>query len=184
MSETPHTSPNADRHSGERRWVRDGKLDRAALLPAIEEFLQEIFRAARFRLQAKARELSDPEQEVEEVEIEVDLSGADAELLLERKAELLLALEHVTLRWLRLEPGFHDHIRFDCQGYRAGRVAELRLAARIAAERVRQGRAPFRFQPMNARERRILHLALKGEPGVRSASDGERDQRSVVVYPD
>jgi len=163
-------------------WVREGQLDHEAVVPALETFLRDLLRAARFDLQAEIQEVPG-EAGVESVELEVRLDGRDADLLLERKGELLLALEHVTLRWLRLEPRFHDHIRFDCRDYRAGRVAELKLAAETAAARVRQGRTPFRFQPMNARERRILHLALKNAPGVRSASEGERDQRAVVIYP-
>jgi spoIIIJ-associated protein len=172
--------------------VREGRLDHEAVVPALEAFLRDLLRVARFDLQAEIREVPGPpatdsrragEADVESVELEVRLDGRDAELLLERKGELLLALEHIALRWLRLEPRFHDHIRFDCRDYRAGRVAELKLAAETAAARVRQGRTPFRFQPMNARERRILHLALKEAPGVRSVSEGERDQRAVVIYP-
>ena len=36
---------------------------------------------------------------------------------------------------------------------------------------------------MAARERRILHLVLKGEPGVRSESEGAGEERHLVVYP-
>jgi len=176
------------------RWVREGQLDHQAVIPALQAFLCDLLRTAHFDLQVEIQEVPGPparigpagraeDADVESVELEVRLDGRDAELLLERKGELLLALEHITLRWLRLEPRYHDHIRFDCRDYRAGRVAELKLAAETAAARVRQGRTPFRFQPMNARERRILHLALKDAPGVRSVSEGERDQRAVVIYP-
>lgn len=166
------------------RWIREGQLDRDALLPALESFLRELLSAARLELRVHLQtHPAEEAEEVERVEIEVQLEGKDADLLLERRGELLLALEHITLRWLRLPPRYHDHIRFDCRDYRAGRVAELKLAAETAAARVRQGRTPFRFQPMSARERRILHLALKEEPGVRTASEGEREQRAVVIYP-
>ncbi len=174
MNETPGMSP----------WVRDARLDRAALIPALKDFLAGLLRAARLDLTVEV--LENPSElagDLESVEIEVRLDGRDADLLLEHKGDLLLALEHIALRWLRLEPRFHDHLRFDCRDYRAARVAELRLAAETAAERVRHARLPFRFQPMNSRERRILHLALKDAPGVRTASEGERDQRAVVVFP-
>jgi predicted RNA-binding protein Jag len=36
---------------------------------------------------------------------------------------------------------------------------------------------------MAARERRILHLVLKEEPGVRTASEGAGEDRQVIVYP-
>ncbi len=62
-------------------------------------------------------------------------------------------------------------------------MAELKLSAEVAAERVRQTREPFRFHPMGARERRIIHLALKDQPGVRTTSEGQGEMRQVVVFP-
>lgn len=169
-------SPDQTRESP---WVRDGRLDADALVPALESFLAELLRAARLELRASVQVVPGADS----VEIEVQLDGRDAELLLARRGELLLALEHIALRWLRLEAQHRDHIRFDCQGYRASRIAELKLAAETAATRVRQSRTPFRFQPMDARERRIVHLALKDFPGVRTSSEGEGEQRAVVVFP-
>ena len=63
------------------------------------------------------------------------------------------------------------------------RIEELKLSARVAAERVRETHAPFRFNAMSARERRILHLVLKEEAGVRTESEGAGEERQVVVYP-
>ena len=98
-------------------------------------------------------------------------------------AELLLALEHISLRWLWLDPQFYGRIRFDAAGYRGIRIEELKLSARVAADRVRETHAPFRFNAMSSRERRILHLVLKEEAGVRSESEGAGEERQVVVYP-
>ena len=109
--------------------------------------------------------------------------GRDQDLLLEHNAELLLALEHIALRWLWLDPQFYGRIRFDAGGYRGIRIEELKLSARVAADRVRETHAPFRFNAMSSRERRILHLVLKEEAGVRSESEGAGEDRQVVVYP-
>ncbi len=111
------------------------------------------------------------------------LSGADQALLLERNAELLLALEYLAVRSLRLEPPFFDRVRFDAGGYRARRIGELKLAAQTAAGRVRETRQAFRFNPMAARERRIVHLVLKDLPGIRTASEGDGEERQVVIFP-
>jgi spoIIIJ-associated protein len=182
MSQAADTPAHAPRP--ESQWVREGRLDVAALVPALETFLAGLFRAARLDLRARVVPVSGPRPPgEEELEAEILLDGRDAELLLEYKGELLLAFEHLALRWLRLDAPYRDHIRFDSQGYRAGRTAELRLAAETAAARVRQSRAPFTFQPMDARERRILHLALRDQPGVRTESQGVGEHRAVVVYP-
>lgn len=118
-----------------------------------------------------------------EKDVVVAYRGADQEFLLERNAELLLALEHVAHRWLRLDPRLHDRVRFDCGDYRAARLAELKLSARVAAQRVRETGEPFRFNPMSPRERRLIHLELNGAQGVRTASEGAGDRRQLVVYP-
>jgi len=118
-----------------------------------------------------------------EVDLFVDLDGRDKEILLERGAEVLTAFEHLAFRALRLEPEWHDRIQIDCAGYRALRLEELRMTARIAAERVQTSRQPFRLNPMSSQERRVVHLALKDMAGVRTESVGMGDRRQVVIHP-
>jgi spoIIIJ-associated protein len=119
----------------------------------------------------------------DEPEVNVSFSGGDEALLLERNAELLLAIEHIAHRWLRLDPRMHDSVRFDCGNYRAAHLEELKLSARVAAQRVRETGQPFQFNPMSARERRLIHLELSGAPGVRTMSEGTGDRRQLVIYP-
>ncbi|HTR48473.1 MAG TPA: R3H domain-containing nucleic acid-binding protein [Verrucomicrobiae bacterium] len=118
-----------------------------------------------------------------DADVVVTFRGPDEELLLDHNAELLLALEHVAHRWLRLDPRLHDRVRLDCGDYRATRLAELKLSARVAAQRVRETGQPHRFNPMSSRERRIIHLELTGAPGVRTMSEGTGDHRQLVIYP-
>src|ERR1700679_2045549 len=110
-------------------------------------------------------------------------SGADVDLLLANKAELLLALEQLTMEALGMPAEEHSRVCFDANDYRVLRIEELRMSALAAAERVKKSHAPFHFSPMNSRERRIIHLALRGETEVRSESVGEGPIRQVVVVP-
>jgi spoIIIJ-associated protein len=48
---------------------------------------------------------------------------------------------------------------------------------------VKRTGAPFFFNPMNSRERRVIHLALREETTLRSESAGTGPNRQVVVYP-
>ena len=170
--------------AGQSRWIKDGAVDREAIIPALRSFIGLLVRSCQFELKAEIRvRRPDAPPDVENPDIIVNFHGHDAELLLQRGGELLRAIEYLALRWLRLEPRYYDQLRFDCNDYKATRIEELKLAARTAAERVKRSGEPFRFNPMNPRERRIIHLALKGEPGVRTTSEGEGDVRSVVIYP-
>jgi spoIIIJ-associated protein len=47
---------------------------------------------------------------------------------------------------------------------------------------VKESGEPYRFAPMNSRERRMLHLFLK-ESGLQTSSSGEGPGRFVVLYP-
>jgi spoIIIJ-associated protein len=118
-----------------------------------------------------------------EAEIFADLDGKDNELLMARGGEVLKALEHIAFRALGLEPIFHEKIHLDCAGFRALRFEELRMTARVAAERVQATHQPFRLNPMSSRERRIVHLALKDLSGVRTESVGTGEERQVVIHP-
>jgi spoIIIJ-associated protein len=133
---------------------------------------------------AAARAASaDKPDEFERPEIVVIFDGPDKELLLERGAELLLALEYLAVRSLRLEPPLFDRIRFDSGDFRSLRIAELMLSAKVAAQRVRETKQPFRLNPMAPRERRIVHLALKDLAGIRTTSEGVGEERQVVILP-
>jgi spoIIIJ-associated protein len=164
--------------------IAEGKLDHAATTAALRGCLDTLLRKAHFELEYEIQSVAPAAAaELENPEMVVVFRGRDQELLLERNAELLKALEHIALRWLWLDPQFYGRIRFDAGGYRALRIEELKLSARVAADRVRETHAPFRFNAMAARERRILHLVLKQEPGVRTGSEGAGEERQVVVYP-
>lgn len=119
----------------------------------------------------------------ENPDLVVRFTGPDVEVLLANKAELLLALEQLTMEALRMAPEEHSRICFDANDHRMLRIQELRMSAQAAAERVKKTHAPFHFSPMNSRERRILHLSLRGETEVRSESVGEGPIRQVVVVP-
>jgi spoIIIJ-associated protein len=172
-------------------------LDRERVTRELKTFLDAVVRELNLSIEYKVT-LSTPvsggaasepgngprsEVAADEPEVSVAFSGADEAILLERSAELLLAIEHIAHRWLRLDPRMHDHVRFDCGNYRAAHLEELKLSARVAAQRVRETGQPFQFNPMSSRERRLIHLELSNAAGVRTMSEGTGDRRQLVIYP-
>ena len=159
--------------------------DKIAAAKKISELLNTIFATGDFRLRYKIT--VDPvvgvDREWERPEILVELSGGDSSLVLENGGELLRAFEHIAQEMLRLAPDQHEKISFDCQSFRASRLQELRMAAGVAAERVRETGVPYAFAPMSSRERRIVHLALREEADLHTESEGEGMRRCLVVYP-
>lgn len=154
-----------------------------SLGPKLEHFLNPLLRNAGFQLAYQLGSHENPHPEVENPEVTVSFSGEDVDLLLANRAELLLALEHLTMEALRLPPEDHALISFDANDYRLLRIEELRMSAVAAAEKVKRTRVPFHFNPMSSRERRIIHLALRDEKELRSESLGVGPARAVVIVP-
>jgi spoIIIJ-associated protein len=162
----------------------DGKLDRQAVAVELGRYLDLFIRCGEFDLSYRVDAGSTASTDgIDEPELIVNFDGNDRERLLEHGAELLKALEFIGVRWLHLDPKLHERVRFDCSNYRADQLAELKLSAKVAATRVRETHVPFRFNPMSARERRIIHLVLKDQPGIRTASEGMGDDRQLVIFP-
>jgi spoIIIJ-associated protein len=163
--------------------VTDRKYCVASIGSRIDGFLKPTLQAGGFDLRYDVLDTEPAADEFETPDVVVKFSGPDVDLLLSNKAELLLALEHVTMEMLRMPSEDHSRISFDANDYRLLRIEELRLSAVTAAEKVKRTGQPFRFNPMNSRERRVIHLALRGETTVRSESIGSGPARQVVVYP-
>ncbi len=151
--------------------------------PKIKRFLKPILRRMRLRVTPHVTEPEARFKDFENPELVVNFTGPDVDLLLENRAELLLALEHLTMEMLRMAPEEHALLVFDANDYRMLRIEELRLSALAAAEKVKASGQPYRFSPMTSRERRILHLAVRDDPEVRSESAGAGPHRGVVIYP-
>jgi len=173
----------AKRPAAKERPKTDAQLDRSRAVEEVKRFLDLALRELHLEIAYDISGAPDGDNGHDEADVVVAFHGADQVLLLERNAELLLSLEHLAHRWMRLDPRLHDRVRFDCGDYRAVRLEELKLSARVAAQRVRETGQPFQFNPMSPRDRRIIHLELNGAAGVRTVSEGIGDRRQLVIYP-
>src|SRR5260370_39765436 len=114
----------------------------------IDGFLDFVLEQAGFDLEYDIADVQAGESEVETPDIVVKFSGPDVDLLLGNRAELLLALEHLTMEALRIPSEDHSRISFDANDYRLLRIEELRMSAMAAADKVKRSGEPFRFNPM------------------------------------
>ena len=159
------------------------KYSVASIGSRIDSFLRTTLHTGGFRVNFDIGDVETTDSDFETPDMVVKFNGPDVDMLLSNRAELLLALEHVTMEMLRMPSEDHSRISFDANDYRLLRLEELRLSATTAAEKVKRTGVPFRFNPMNSRERRVIHLSLRGETAVRSESLGSGPTRQVIVYP-
>lgn len=117
-------------------------------------------------------------------EIRIEIEGADAGRIIGKKGNVLDAIQYLTARAV-MRPGEpRRHVIVDAEGYRARHEDQLAQMAKRLAERVASEGKVITFDPMSARERRIVHMALRDVKGVRTESMGEEPQRRVQIIPD
>ncbi|MCX7667583.1 MAG: protein jag, partial [Atribacterota bacterium] len=109
------------------------------------------------------------------------IDGKDAGILIGRKGETLEAME-VLLRTFLSKKGFETgYVELDIANYKKRREEALRKLAEKVAQKVIREKRRVKLEPMNARERRIIHTTLKEHPQVVTYSVGFEPTRRVVV---
>lgn len=149
----------------------------------VADFLDAVLDAADFDVEYEILDGHEAGNYFEKPTLVVKFSGPDLEFLMNNKGESLLALEQLTQEVLKMAPDEHALLCFDANDYRLLRQEELRLSALTVAERVRESKVPYRFNPMSSRERRLIHLAMRDQTDLRSESAGVGPGRHVVIYP-
>jgi spoIIIJ-associated protein len=112
-----------------------------------------------------------------------EIEGDDSGLLIGRQGETLRSLQFLTRFIVGKQTGERANISLDVEGYDERRKQSLaNLASRVAQRVVKTGRS-IELEPMSARERRLVHIALAENSAVYTESSGEGRDRRVVVIP-
>jgi spoIIIJ-associated protein len=136
-------------------------------------FLQSVFDSTGLHLTVSVKPTAD--------ECVLDLDGPDAEILQAEGGELLEAMQHLSNQVFGRQLPAGQRLVCDVHSFRATREAELRAMAQHAAQRVRSTGTEFTFGPMNASERRIIHLTLAESEDLYTESVGQGSDRKLRV---
>ena len=123
-------------------------------------------------------EVTIDEYEGDEGELILDITGDDLAILIGRHGRTLDALQFVVSAITVRSMGFRYPVIVDVEGYKS-RQSIARSTANKAASQHRS----VKMRPMTPYERRIVHIALRDDDRVDTASEGEGSARHVVVVP-
>ena len=110
----------------------------------------------------------------------INLAGDGAEALLARRGEGLQALQSIVDSAFRKALG-DQRLLVDCMDFRRGKDNELRTMAKFLAEKAKNSGADQSIGPLNAYERRLVHLAVAEVPGATSESIGDAAVKTVTI---
>jgi spoIIIJ-associated protein len=135
--------------------------------------LQDLLRLLGVEAEVELRD--EPERIL--LSIKSDGSG----LLIGRKGETLDALEYLITKMVHKGAEDKKRIVLDTENYRSRREESLVTLAHRLAEKARKLGRPVTISPMNAHDRRIIHLALQDDKTLRTRSTGTGLYRKVVI---
>ncbi|MDQ3942228.1 MAG: protein jag [Actinomycetota bacterium] len=115
--------------------------------------------------------------------VAVDVTSDNTALFIGQKGETIDALQYLVNAAIYRKHPFVKRIVLDAEGYRQRRVEAIQGIAHRTARRAIRERRSVELPPMNPSERRIVHLFLKDNPTVTTASEGSGDNRRVRISP-
>lgn len=112
-----------------------------------------------------------------------NIETPEAGLLIGPGGQYLSAFQHLIRLLVRKKTAKAVSFMIDVNEYRSHRLALLREMAETLGQQAKTEQKPIEFAPMSAFERRIIHLVIKEISGINSESQGEGENRYVVVKP-
>lgn len=115
--------------------------------------------------------------------IELAVQGQEAGMLIGRRGSTLEALQYLVVRIVSHQHGRPVRIVVDAGDYRRRRREALEETARRMAQKAKSSGRSVAMGPLAAQERRLIHLALKGDPEVVTLSRGRGELKKVIISP-
>ena len=117
----------------------------------------------------------------------LNVAGGNAGMLIGKKGQTLEAMqslvEKIVNKHNNTSNGDKIRIQVDVAGYLDTRKANLEKLALRLADKSKRISKPISLGQMSAYDRRIVHLVLKDNPGVRTKSRGDGYMRKLVIFP-
>lgn len=176
--------PPGNRREPEEEDEERGNVEaNAALIAVAQEITEDLVDL--MGLQAAVHPLDPPivPEEGEPPTVGVDIVGPDLGVLIGRRGETLQQFQYLITLLVNKRIGGFNRVVVDVGGYKRRREESLLGLADRMAERVAQSRRPLPLEAMPPNERRVIHLALRDHPAVYTESQGEGEQRKIVIYP-
>jgi len=115
----------------------------------------------------------------------LEIQTADTELVIGRRGVVIDALQHLVNKAVFKEKRDEKQkpIVVDSGGFREKQIERLRTLAQRMGEKALQTKQIVELQPMSPHDRRIVHMAIAEIPGLSSRSEGEGEDRHILVVP-
>ncbi len=142
-----------------------------------KKYLDSIFQALEIDVKTEFRSLN------EGTEIYYQIQSKENALLIGRDGKTLDAIQTLLKTYLHNYTDEKLTLSLDIGQYKQNRKKQLEILATKLAKEVAFTRVEVRLDPMNSYERRIIHTKLAEWRDVYTESEGEGENRQIVIKP-
>jgi spoIIIJ-associated protein len=111
------------------------------------------------------------------------VSGGESGVMIGKRGQTLEAMQYLLEKMVNKKSTNRVRVLVDVEGYLEKRKKNLQQLASRMAEKARRIKKPVTIGQMNAHDRRIVHIHLKDESGVRTQSIGDGYYRKLMIFP-
>ncbi len=116
-------------------------------------------------------------------QVNLIIEGEDAGLLIGKQGQTLEALQYLVTKILSKQTKKKPRVVIDIESYRERHKQSLIELALKHGEKAKRIGKPVTLNPMNAHDRRIVHLALQQDRDIKTKSRGEGLYKKIIIYP-
>jgi len=166
-----------DEDAGESAEEADlGSETDAELAKSVMDIVTTVVEAMKLDVKAEFRGVTDEE-------IKVELLGSEVAILIGKRGQTLDALQYLVAMAVGKNDQTRKRVILDAEGYRERHARMVERKAMEFADAVRQHGREAVLDPQPARDRRIVHMLLADDPDVCTYSEGDGEDRHVVISP-
>lgn len=162
--------------------LKEGKKDHREVKVGEKDIEESVNKTKDFLNDLK-KELGNIEYaiEIKEDIIYIKIEGEKAADLIGYRGETLESIQNIISAIANKETSARVKIIVDILNYKEKRRNSLEILAKKVEKTVIKSGKPYRLEPMNAYERKIIHTALQESSEVTTNSVGEEPYRRVIV---
>lgn len=113
--------------------------------------------------------------------LQIKLHSSNSSILIGKNGRTLTSLQTLVRQAVQVQTGMFVNIILDVENYKEKQHKNIEFLAKKLAREVQKTKMDVKMDSMNSFERRLVHEVLKDFKGIKTESEGEEPNRSVVI---
>ncbi len=116
-------------------------------------------------------------------EIKLNVSGGKSGIMIGKRGQTLEAIQYLVEKAVNKKSEKRVRVQVDVEGYMEEKKEKLQMMADKLSQKAKKIKKPVTIGQMNAHDRKIIHLFLKGDNEIRTQSVGDGYYRKLIIFP-